>query len=709
MAVVDELIAVLGYEVEGEANLKRFNASLKDLEKKAAAVGKAIGVFAGVAIGAGVAGLSFFGKSALNTSAQFEVFQTTLETIEGSAEKAKQSLDWIAEFGKTTPYDVEQATAAFIKLKAYGIDPIANDTLRTLGDTASAMGKGLDQAVEALADAATGEFERLKEFGIKAKQKGEQVTFTWTQNGQEMSKTVKKTSTDIREFLLETMGNRFGGAMEKQAKTWEGMISNMGDSWTDFQRRVGDAGFFDRIKSKLQKFMDMIDKLDKDGTLDRWAKNISDALIWVLEVADKVLTRFAYNIKYLIDNWDALRPYVISLGIALGALMVYMFPLTTLFLILALAVDDWLTYMQGGESVIGDFIQWLKDLTGMGDGMAKFFTGLAATIGGALTAAFVFAPMSTIGFFLRFIFKSLSMVGRLVWVALSKLGPLALRALGSLGGMLLRALMGLGPILLRGLLALGPLLLKGLTTIFALISNPVGWAVLIAALVAFLIWYFWDEIKAGWAWLCENVPQLLQQFSDWFMNYDWIGLGKSIMSSVWEGMKWIGNQIKDWFASLVPGWARKFVGLEDDPEAVAQPATGQEPTVQDTETAIANGTLSGAEAAQYRADYAAAHAPVEFDADAEAQKLEMQRQEWEAMQSRLGANLQKMNAGQATDAVMNDNRQDNRDNTQNNNITVNQTVTQATDAPMAAAQAVGSSVQKAVAAQRTQIAQEPSF
>ncbi|MDK4675262.1 hypothetical protein QG061_10000, partial [Kingella kingae] len=38
----------------------------------------------------------------------------------------------------------------------------------TLGDTAAGMGKPLMQTVEAIADAMTGQNERLKEFGIKA-------------------------------------------------------------------------------------------------------------------------------------------------------------------------------------------------------------------------------------------------------------------------------------------------------------------------------------------------------------------------------------------------------------------------------------------------------------------------------------------------------------------------------------------------------------
>jgi len=52
-----------------------------------------------------------------------------------------------------TPYPTE-VTDAFVKLKAYGIDPQAG-ALLAAGNAASAMGKGLNQAVEAIADAQT--------------------------------------------------------------------------------------------------------------------------------------------------------------------------------------------------------------------------------------------------------------------------------------------------------------------------------------------------------------------------------------------------------------------------------------------------------------------------------------------------------------------------------------------------------------------------
>ena len=380
MAIVDELVALLGFEVTGEDEARRFesridsiNKGLNDFAVGAGRVAGAASIFLGTAF-------SLLGRSVTQTSAEFESFLATLETIEGSSEKARSSMDWIAEFGKTTPYDIQQVTDSFVRLKAYGIDPIADDALRTLGDTASAMGKPLEQAVEAFADAATGEFERLKEFGIKARTEGDNVTFAWTKNGEELTETVKKNSTEVRAFLLETMGDRFAGAMERQSKTWNGMVSNLGDTWVDFKRRIGDAGFFAVISGHLEGLLDWLGRLDSDGTLDRWAKNLSDVLSTIVNFIAMVGERVVTHVMFIAENFEQLQGPLTVVGVAMGALMAYAFPLIAVFTALALAVDDFLTFLEGGESVIGSVIEWLKKIPLTIEGLARSFTSFVNDI-----------------------------------------------------------------------------------------------------------------------------------------------------------------------------------------------------------------------------------------------------------------------------------------------------------------------------------------
>jgi phage tail tape-measure protein len=148
--VIDELIAILGYDIKGQGNLDKFNRGLErsaQLAQRLATLLVAAGTIAASALG----GLA---KSVVDVSADFEGFQASLETIEGSSDKAKKSLDWIADFATKTPYEMAELTRAFIKLKNAGLDP-TDGSLETLGDTASAMNVPLNQAVEAMTDAMT--------------------------------------------------------------------------------------------------------------------------------------------------------------------------------------------------------------------------------------------------------------------------------------------------------------------------------------------------------------------------------------------------------------------------------------------------------------------------------------------------------------------------------------------------------------------------
>lgn len=285
MAIVDELIAVLGYDLKGKDELRQFNQGLDQAEKKAGAFAARLAAVGAAAATAFVAGMVKLGQSVIATGSEFEKLEATLVTIEGSSEKAKAALDWVQDFAKTTPYDLQQVAEGFVRLRAYGLDPMSGQ-LESIGNASSAMGKSLMQGVEAVADAAQGENERLKEFGIRAKVAGEQITYTWQHNGETLTKTVKKNGTEIVSALTEIFDSRFKGAMERQSKTWEGMVSNLGDSWTGFLKLIGEKGFYDEAKRRLQGVVDTVDAWTKDGKLDKAAAALSGFMVGALALGD---------------------------------------------------------------------------------------------------------------------------------------------------------------------------------------------------------------------------------------------------------------------------------------------------------------------------------------------------------------------------------------------------------------------------------------
>jgi hypothetical protein len=182
-------------------------------------------------------GLKEIATQVLGAQREFDKLNSSLITATGSTTNAAAAFKALQAFAAATPYSVSEATEAFIKLRNLGLTP-SERALGSYGNTAAAMGKGLNQMIEAVADAATGEFERLKEFGIKAKQNGDKVSLTF----QGVTKTIGNNAKDIEAYLMRLGEVEFAGAMERRANTLDGAISALGDTWQSVMRAISSNG-----------------------------------------------------------------------------------------------------------------------------------------------------------------------------------------------------------------------------------------------------------------------------------------------------------------------------------------------------------------------------------------------------------------------------------------------------------------------------------
>jgi hypothetical protein len=254
------------------------------------------------------------GKRMLSGAGEVERYASILETVTGSAEIAAQKLAWLREFAAKTPFELPGLMEAATKLEAYGFS--AEKYMRVLGDTSAALGKDVMSAVEALADATTGEFERLKEFGIRASVEGAQVAFEYVdQSGKQQRAVVDKNNREMIASTLTAIWNdRYGGAMEKMSQTWEGMVSNMRDAFT---KAMADAGqkllpAFKPVLEELigflegEEFLDIIQSLG--GTLANMAPvalelfQAAKPLVGVVgQLVDKLSPIFLDLARHLVD------------------------------------------------------------------------------------------------------------------------------------------------------------------------------------------------------------------------------------------------------------------------------------------------------------------------------------------------------------------------------------------------------------------------
>lgn len=206
---------------------------------------------------AGALSLSAFVGKLVSVQREFDVLNASLVTVTGSSAAAAAQFQWIKEFAKETPFGLKQATDAFIKMKSLGLEP-TRASLTSFGNTASAMGKDLDQMIEAVADASTGEFERLKEFGIKASQFGETVALTF----QGVTKTIGNNAQEIVAYLDSIGNNQFAGAMAERAKTLDGAIAELGDTWDQVFRTINENNTGSFIYGSVKLATGAVEDLD---------------------------------------------------------------------------------------------------------------------------------------------------------------------------------------------------------------------------------------------------------------------------------------------------------------------------------------------------------------------------------------------------------------------------------------------------------------
>ncbi|USL85077.1 tape measure protein [Arthrobacter phage SWEP2] len=195
--------------------------------------GPAVGVAAGAALGAGI-------KSGLATAGFMEQAMISFETLLGDSGKAKQMLADVSKFAANTPFELPGLTANVRSLLGAGAAyESVLPTMTALGDANAALGgsqENLNSVVRAWTQiqgkgkVSAEEMLQITEAGIPI----------WTLLSKAMGKPVgelqklasdgKLLAGDVLPLLEQQMNKDYGGSMEKQAKTLNGVWSTVKDT-----------------------------------------------------------------------------------------------------------------------------------------------------------------------------------------------------------------------------------------------------------------------------------------------------------------------------------------------------------------------------------------------------------------------------------------------------------------------------------------------
>jgi tape measure domain-containing protein len=266
----------------------------KDLDKTEESAERASSGLSKLATRAGQAVAAFVGfetirrsiLAVLTTGDKFEKLGIQLSSVMGSLEEGERATAWIKDFTRNTPLQLEQVTEAFITLKNFGLDP-QNGTLQAIVDQNEKLGGGYERLIgitRALGQAQAKqklqgeEILQLVERGVPVWALLAEVTGKSTAELNKMS-SAGELGTDVINQLIQAMGEQSTGAAAKNMSTLSGLVSNLKDTWQNFLNTVAESGALDYARDQLKALSDRIAVLGENGTLTRWAKEASDAII----------------------------------------------------------------------------------------------------------------------------------------------------------------------------------------------------------------------------------------------------------------------------------------------------------------------------------------------------------------------------------------------------------------------------------------------
>lgn len=102
----------------------------------------------------------------------------------------------------------------------------------------------------------------------------------------------------IMDLLVESYG---GAAAAQKVGTIAGLWKAVGENFKDFQQDIADRGVLDYFKQQLSDLLNTTARLQRDGTLGRWAQQIADGIVRMASAAKNTAMQLAPLVKLVGD------------------------------------------------------------------------------------------------------------------------------------------------------------------------------------------------------------------------------------------------------------------------------------------------------------------------------------------------------------------------------------------------------------------------
>lgn len=190
---------------------------------------------------AGGGAMAALGAKAARMASDLQQARIAFTVFTRSVSEANKHIKEMMEFAAVTPFQYTQVERSSRALQAYGMT--AKEVmgyLRTIGDLASATGSELEYVAQAVAQIKVGNvgvgLATLRAYGMPTGTIQQKMLQRFGYEGD----IYQAPPNLVLKAFREVSNQKFGGLMEQQMKTLDGVISNLIDNITILGREIGD-------------------------------------------------------------------------------------------------------------------------------------------------------------------------------------------------------------------------------------------------------------------------------------------------------------------------------------------------------------------------------------------------------------------------------------------------------------------------------------
>lgn len=248
MGTVASLQVVVGAKIDGLR--KEIDSAQKILKQKFGSKGLGISESSLEVLGGLGVAIAGIGAASVKAAADMEQTRKAFTTLLKDATLAKDFLTELETFAANTPFELPGLLQASKKMLAFGftaqqVIPV----LTAVGDSAAALGMGQDGIdrltiaigqMQAKGKVSAEEMLQLAEAGVPAWQMLADAMGTSIPQAMKMAEKGTIDSATGIQAIISGMNSKFGGMMQEQSSTINGMLSNIQDSIGQTMVVIGD-------------------------------------------------------------------------------------------------------------------------------------------------------------------------------------------------------------------------------------------------------------------------------------------------------------------------------------------------------------------------------------------------------------------------------------------------------------------------------------